>query len=118
MQTMKGFFQQRIRWASKATKFKDKRIKLVLGLVYFFNLIFFILLLFSIYNGNNWFTFFGILLLKTGVEYYFLKPVSQFFKKEKELNLFYLLQFIHIPYILISGLLGQFGTYNWKERND
>ena len=116
MLNMIDFFQQRIRWASKATKFKDKRIKIVLALVYFFNLLFFILLFLALFNGNHLYTFFGLLLLKTGVEYYFLKPVSQFFKKEKELYTFYFLQLVHIPYILISGLLGQFGTYSWKER--
>lgn len=116
MLNFKSFLQQRIRWASKATKFKDKRIKLVLGLVYFFNLTFLLLQLFSLHNSKNLITFFGLLILKAGIEYYFLKPVSQFFKKEKELHTFFILQFIHIPYILISGLMGQFGTYSWKER--
>ncbi len=116
MQDLKSFLQQRIRWASKATKFKDKRIKFVLGLVYFFNLTFLMLQLFSLQNSKNLITFFGLLILKAGIEFYFLKPVSQFFKKEKELYPFFILQFIHIPYILISGLMGQFGTYRWKER--
>ena len=47
---------------------------------------------------------------------YFLKPVCHFFKKEKEMYPFFILQFIHIPYILLSGLMGQFGSYRWKER--
>jgi cellulose synthase/poly-beta-1,6-N-acetylglucosamine synthase-like glycosyltransferase len=116
MHNLKSFLQQRIRWASKASKFKDKRIKLVLGLVYFFNLTFLMLQLFSLQNSKNLITFFGLLILKAAIEFSFLKPVSQFFKKEKELYPFFILQFIHIPYILISGLMGQFGTYRWKER--
>ena len=35
--TIKEFFNQRIRWASKADKYDDKRILPVLALVYFFN---------------------------------------------------------------------------------
>ena len=116
MQDLKSFLQQRIRWASKATKFKDKRIQFVLGLVYFFNLTFLMLQLFSLQNSQNLFTFFGLLILKTAIEMYFLKPVCHFFKKEKELYPFFILQFIHIPYILLSGLMGQFGSYRWKER--
>lgn len=38
-ETWKSFFQQRIRWASKADKYEDKRIFAVLVLVYFLNLL-------------------------------------------------------------------------------
>jgi cellulose synthase/poly-beta-1,6-N-acetylglucosamine synthase-like glycosyltransferase len=116
MPDLKSFLQQRIRWASKATKFKDKRIQFVLGFVYFFNLTFLMLQLFALQNSQNIFTFFGLLILKTALEMSFLKPVSQFFKKEKELYPFFILQFIHIPYILISGFMSQLGSYRWKER--
>ena len=40
MKTWKDFFNQRIRWASKARKYQDKRILPVLALVYLFNLLF------------------------------------------------------------------------------
>ncbi len=40
MKTWKSFFNQRIRWASKARSYDDKRIFLVLLMVYLFNLSF------------------------------------------------------------------------------
>lgn len=116
MLTWKSFLQQRIRWASKARKFKDIRIKLVLALVYSFNAIFFILQIAAFFNYLHGLTFLGILCIKSITEYYFLRPVAIFFSKKKELIPFFGLQFIHIPYILLAGLIGQLGTYTWKER--
>lgn len=116
MPTIKSFIQQRIRWASKATKLKDVRVQRVLYFVYFFNLWFFVLLLLSLFKGGYLFMFFGMLAAKTAIEAYFIYPVADFFSKRKEIGWFYILQFIHIPYIIFSGLLGQSGTYQWKER--
>ena len=53
MPTWKAFFNQRIRWASKATHYMDKRIFSVLLLVYLFNLSFWFC----------WLPDFGIILL-------------------------------------------------------
>lgn len=116
MNLPKEFLQQRIRWASKARKFKDKRIIAVLALVYVYNCMFVCLFLAALIRPIHWTTFFGFLLSKVLLELYFLMPVTSFFDKRKELYTFYILQFVHIPYILISGFLGQFGTYDWKGR--
>ena len=51
MKTVKDFFNQRIRWASKADKYDDKRIFLVLMLVYCFNVLLLILPLVSIFDN-------------------------------------------------------------------
>lgn len=116
MYSIKTFFNQRIRWASKATHFKDKRIIAVLAMVYFFNFLFIALSIYSLFKPAYLFLLFTLLVGKIIIELMLLKPVSTFFKKEKELITFPILQLIHIPYIVISGLLGQFGSYKWKER--
>jgi cellulose synthase/poly-beta-1,6-N-acetylglucosamine synthase-like glycosyltransferase len=111
-----SFINQRIRWASKASHFKDKRITLALGLVYIYNLSFVVLLLLSLYNPYFVTLFLSSLLAKIGLELALAYPVSQFFNKEKELLKFPLLQFLHIPYIIFSGMVGAIGTYTWKDR--
>jgi cellulose synthase/poly-beta-1,6-N-acetylglucosamine synthase-like glycosyltransferase len=116
MPSIQSFINQRIRWASKATKFKDWRIKAILLLVYLLNLMLFILFILSFLEPKVMSIFIGFLITKIIIEYYFIKHVATFFKKENELFSFAPLQFIHILYILISGLLGQFGTYTWKNR--
>ena len=116
MENPSSFFNQRIRWASKASHFKDKRITFVLGLVYAYNLSFLFLLLGSILNPYYLTVLLGSWTAKNCLELLLAIPVSQFFNKEKELLKFPILQFLHIPYIIFSGLLGAIGTYTWKER--
>ncbi|MBL7766587.1 MAG: glycosyltransferase [Chitinophagaceae bacterium] len=114
--TVKDFFAQRIRWASKSSKFEDRRLKWILGLVFIFNLVFPILLIGSIFWPACLFVFFSLLIAKTIVELLLLYPVSQFFNKRNELPIFFILQLLHIPYIICSALMGQMGSYQWKGR--
>jgi cellulose synthase/poly-beta-1,6-N-acetylglucosamine synthase-like glycosyltransferase len=116
MPDWKSFFNQRIRWASKASKFQDKRVFFVLLLVYLTNISIFILipLSFLSYKYILWCVCF--MLLKAAIEWPFIRAVSVFFKKEKAFTLFFLFQPIHIFYTVVAGWLGKAGTYSWKDR--
>jgi cellulose synthase/poly-beta-1,6-N-acetylglucosamine synthase-like glycosyltransferase len=114
--SLKEFFNQRIRWASKADKYTDKKITGVLVLVYLFNAWIIFLGILSLFYGVFFFWFIGVLIAKTIVELFFLYPVAKFFKKEKLLWWFPVSQPFHILYIIIAGWLGKFGSYKWKER--
>lgn len=116
--TVKEFFNQRIRWASKADKYEDKRIFWVLVLVYLFNVLMALLAVWSLVIGQWSFIKYWLLLLatKTFAELFFLYPVAKFFNKEKLLWAFPLAQPFHILYTVIAGWLGKFGSYEWKER--
>ena len=124
--SLRAFFNQRIRWASKADKYDDKRIFAVLLLVYFINVILLVLPIIAFFYPDKLsitayplsiFNFWILLvLLKTGIELLFLYPVAQFFGMRKWLWLFPLMQPCHIIYTVIAGWLGKFGSYSWKER--
>jgi cellulose synthase/poly-beta-1,6-N-acetylglucosamine synthase-like glycosyltransferase len=114
--TWKGFFNQRIRWASKADKYDDKRIFWVLLLVYIVNLLFAALLIASFWNKIYFALLFILLVLKTIIEYPFLKSVAIFFEQENLMTYFPLLQPLHIIYTIVIGWLGKFGSYQWKGR--
>jgi glycosyltransferase involved in cell wall biosynthesis len=127
VKTIGEFFNQRIRWASKADKYEDKRIFGVLLVVYLFNLLLLLMPFISIFS-NIEYSIFNIhcsmftpwLLLvafKTCIELLFLFPVAQFFNKQLLLWWFPLLQPFHIAYTVIAGWLGKFGNYKWKGRN-
>ena len=115
-ETLKDFFNQRIRWASKADKYTDKKITGVLLLVYLFNAWIVFVGIISLLFPYLWLWFAGLLVCKTVVELFFLYPVAGFFKKRKLLWWFPLAQPFHILYTIIAGWLGKFGTYRWKER--
>ncbi len=112
----KGFFNQRIRWASKADKYDDKRIFAVLLLVYLLNGVFPILLLASCWNRWWLLVFFVLLFLKTVIEYPFVHAVASFFDQQRLCVYFPLLQPFHIFYTVGIGWLGKFGSYRWKDR--
>ncbi len=78
MKTWKQFFNQRIRWASKATHYDDKRIFVVLLLVYLFNLSFLVLLIAGFWNYCFWFLFLIGWIFKTLIEFPFFIPYHSF----------------------------------------
>lgn len=112
----RGFINQRIRWASKADHYDDKRIFWVLLLVYLTNLLFPVLLLASFWDAQ--FLWIGLVLLiaKTIIEFPFVRSVAVFFDQRRLLAWFPLMQPIHILYTIGIGWLGKFGSYRWKDR--
>ena len=127
VKTIGEFFNQRIRWASKADTYDDKRIFVVLVMVYVFNWWLLVLPVVALINNNQYSIFnvqystFGVwlffLFLKTITELLFIFPVAKFFNKQSLLWLFPLIQPLHIIYTIIAGWLGKFGSYKWKDRN-
>jgi cellulose synthase/poly-beta-1,6-N-acetylglucosamine synthase-like glycosyltransferase len=116
MQSWSAFFNQRIRWASKARSYSDKRIFAVLLLVYLFNLSFAVSFIAGFWEPRYWILLAAAWIGKTLVELPFVYGVAGFFGKRSLLNWFFLFQPLHILYTISSGLLGQFGTYEWKGR--
>ena len=115
--TLRAFLRQRIRWASKATHYRDKRILPVLMLVYLFNVSLLLLLVSGIFGyTSSLVSACGLLLFKTAVEMMFLMPVAGFFNQTHLLPWFPVAQPFHILYTVISGGFGQFGRYQWKGR--
>ena len=116
MPDWKSFFNQRIRWASKADQYQDKSIFTVLLLVYLFNFSLAVLPIFACFKPILWLYWLGFILLKTIVELSFTIPVGRFFGKTF-IGMFFLFQPLHIAYTVIAGWLGKFGTYQWKGRH-
>lgn len=115
-ENLKEFFNQRIRWASKTNSYTNKKIILVLLLVYCLNAWLLLLGIVSIFNLNVFYLFIISLLLKTFVELLFLYPVARFFGNQQQLPWFLFSQPFHIIYTVIAGWLGKFGSYEWKGR--
>lgn len=116
MQTWKDFFQQRIRWSSKAKSYDDKRIIAVLLLVYLFNSLFIVLIVAGCFNYYYWLLALAVWVGKTLVEFPFVQTVAGFFNKRALMKFFFFFQPLHIFYTVVSGFFGQFGKYEWKGR--
>ena len=116
MPDWKSFLNQRIRWASKASNYKDKRVFWVLMLVYFTNL--FLLLLFFVcfFKPQLFLVWVLFILTKALFEMPFMYRVAKFYSLQRLMAWFVVMQPFHIAYTVVSGWLGKFGTYNWKGR--
>jgi cellulose synthase/poly-beta-1,6-N-acetylglucosamine synthase-like glycosyltransferase len=115
-ENLKAFFNQRIRWASKALVYHDKRIFYVLMLVYLLNSLLLAFFIYSLLTTHLTWTLVMLILVKTIVELAFLIPVARFYKKTSLLYYFLPAQPFHILYTVIAGFLGQAGSYEWKGR--
>jgi len=116
MKTWREFFNQRIRWASKATFYDDKKIFWVLLLVYLFNFSFLVLLIAGIWNLKFLVFFLLLWVAKTIIELPFVYSVAKYFNQQSLLKYFFFFQPLHIAYTIIAGWLGQFRKYEWKGR--
>lgn len=110
------FLQQRKRWASKSTRYKNKSI-IVLGVfIWFFN----VSILLNLLVGLFFIGFLKIaliqLLLKIIVEFIFLMDVTKFAKRRSLIVLLPVLNVLHVLYIIYIGVAGNSGKYNWKGR--
>ena len=114
--TWKEFFNQRIRWASKATMYNDIKIFSVLFLVYVFNFCLLLLVITGFWIHSFWLGIAGVLFVKTIVELAFIYSVAKFFDRLSLLKMFVLFQPVHILYTVIAGWLGRFGSFEWKGR--
>jgi cellulose synthase/poly-beta-1,6-N-acetylglucosamine synthase-like glycosyltransferase len=113
---LESFLQQRRRWASKSTKYKDKKIIALAVSMWLFNLLLIVNALLSFYNSY----FFKLFLLQIGLKYLFeivfLVPVLGFFKRAGLIFLISMVAPLHIVYVVYIGIMGNTGKYAWKGR--
>ncbi len=111
-----AFIQQRRRWASKSTHYKDKKIVALAVGIWLFNLS----LLINVIGGIFYAGFYKILgielLLKLLFEGTFLLMVTAFFKRKSLVKWVLILSPIHIFYVVYVGLIGNSRKYAWKGR--
>jgi cellulose synthase/poly-beta-1,6-N-acetylglucosamine synthase-like glycosyltransferase len=117
MPDWKRFFNQRIRWASKATSYQDKKVFRVLMLVYFTNLSLLLLFIATFFEPQFFSVWIILLLAKTVFEMPFMYRAAKFFSLQRLMIWFVIMQPLHIIYTIISGWLGKFGKYKWKGRS-
>ncbi|WP_214072874.1 glycosyltransferase [Mucilaginibacter sp. dw_454] len=114
--TLKAFLQQRRRWASKSTKYKDKKVIAVAIFMWLFNMTMLVNILLGIFNA----TFFKVFLiqfaLKFLIEVVFLYLICSFFRRLKLLQLLIIVAPLHMIYLAYLGLMGTTKKYYWKGR--
>ncbi|SDC50066.1 glycosyltransferase family 2 protein [Pedobacter soli] len=115
-ENLSAFIQQRRRWASKSTRYKNKGI-IVLGvLIWIFNLSILSNFITGLFVPGFLTITFYQLLVKMVLESLFLWDVTGFAKRRSLLILIPVLNVLHILYMVYIGIAGNSGKYNWKGR--
>lgn len=115
--TIKEFMQQRRRWASKSTKYKDPKVIVFAVCIWLFNLSIIVNTMLGFYDAS----YFKLVLLQVSLKYVFefayLLPLTLFFKRAWLISLLIILIPIHVFYFVYIGILGNNRKYHWKGRN-
>jgi cellulose synthase/poly-beta-1,6-N-acetylglucosamine synthase-like glycosyltransferase len=114
--TLNEFLQQRRRWASKSTKYKDKKIVALAVSIWLFNLSLLVNAGLGFYNICFFKLFALQFLLKYLFELAFLLPITAFLKRTGLVALLLVLIPLHIIYFVYIGLMGNTRKYMWKGR--
>ncbi|MDN3550910.1 glycosyltransferase family 2 protein [Mucilaginibacter aquaedulcis] len=114
--TLREFMQQRRRWASKSTKYKDKKVVAFGICIWLFNISLLLNAGLGFYNFYFFKLFLVQILLKYLFEVVYLLPITSFFKRSYLVSLLVLLIPLHIVYFVIIGLMGNNHKYLWKGR--
>lgn len=113
-----SFLNQRIRWSTKSSSYREQLVTLILALVFFFcvNLILGLLLL-PFLGWKGIYLLLSGLILKAIMDFIFLRQMSYFFNRTDLLRSFIPSFFLHIFYIAVVGFLAAtVKKYEWKGR--
>ena len=116
-ENLKSFLNQRKRWASKSTKYKDKKVVFLGVSIWLYNVMLVASLL-SLFAGYIQYIQLISLsfVMKFLVELYFLYPIVSFHKRKELLWNLPVLTLIHSLYLVYIGITGNIGKYDWKGR--
>lgn len=113
--TLREFFNQRIRWASK-NKAYDLNILVISFTVYMMNLLLLAAVALSIFHPAFWKTTAYIFTIKYIIDLPVLIGIVSFAKKMKLFIYSIPLIAIYPIYIILAGALGIVSSYSWKGR--
>ncbi|WP_437920761.1 glycosyltransferase family 2 protein [Sphingobacterium sp. LRF_L2] len=115
--TLASFISQRKRWASKSTKYKDRRVVWLGVSIWLFNLALlagFLVFLLDL-PEVHWF-FLVALTIKILAEYLFIYPLCSFVGRPSLSWNLPMLSITHVIYLVYIGVMGNVGKYDWKGR--
>ncbi|QTD38887.1 glycosyltransferase [Polaribacter batillariae] len=113
VKTWKDLINQRVRWASKTSKIKDYKVKLIGVLIFFTNL----MVLFSLFYFDSVLLKLFPITLKISIDLCLFMPTINFYKHKKSGYKWYVLCSFFYPFFSVFIVLKSlFSKYNWKGR--
>ncbi|WP_415837290.1 glycosyltransferase family 2 protein [Pontibacter korlensis] len=111
-----SFLQQRVRWASKWKSYQSLQVQLIALIVFAVNLLLFLAIPLAYWSTIPFEAVLGAYFTKFAVDFLFLSRITSFLQVRSYLWYMLPLQFVYIPYVILTAVLGLFGRYSWKGR--
>ena len=113
-QLWRKFLHQRMRYASKGFDY-PKKVTVGLILYFLMNLLLLIGLVSFPFSLKLFSAGIGLLLFKAVFEFIFMHKAAKTLNDTRYLKLFPVAAILHIPYVIVFGILGQFKHFQWAE---
>ncbi len=115
--TFAGFYQQRLRWATKSKGYQSKKMIFTLAIIWLSTVFILISLVLSLFLSKVWIILALQLGLKMLADWLLLRSAATFFGQKFLLKHFISCFFAHIVYISTVGLMANLvKKYEWKGR--
>ena len=114
--SLREFIQQRKRWSSKSTRYKNKLVIALGCFIWLFNLSIITNICIGFINHLYLYAAFFQLAAKIFIELIFLIGITGFVFRRKLLWLLPVVSVLHVLYIIYIGIAGNSGKYKWKGR--
>ena len=115
-ENLASFFNQRLRWASKAKGYRDFWSLTVSWIVLLFNLGMVLLFVSGFFWNWMWAVWILFMAMKTFVDFPLLSGYAQFTGKSKQMLYLWPMELIYPFYIVMAGIGSLFVKYRWKGR--
>ncbi|MEM9990422.1 MAG: glycosyltransferase [Bacteroidota bacterium] len=114
---IRSFLNQRIRWSTKSSSYREHLVTLILAMVFFFCCNILLCAFLALFVPLLWYVLLGLFAVKAIMDYWLLKQMSTFFQRRDLMRSFLPAFFMHTIYIAIVGVLANLKTtYEWKGR--
>ena len=115
--SLREFWQQRLRWASKSGDYPQKLATVQLALVWLFMFSLALTFIFAFFEPYLFLILFISFLIKIIADFVLLNSATAYFNKKNLLRIFLPAVFLHCAYVLTVGFMAIFKRkYNWKGR--
>ncbi|WP_340200575.1 glycosyltransferase family 2 protein [Ascidiimonas sp. W6] len=113
---LRELLAQRIRWAAKASAYKNNFAILVGSIVFVMNLFLIVLVFLSASKTINFNLLIWVYLLKFNLDFLLLYQSAKFFKQENEMKAYFLSSVLYPFFNVLVAFRSFFGGYRWKGR--
>jgi len=116
MKTVNEFLNQRLRWVSKSSGYKNTSIIITALIVYLFNFVLITGIIASFFDIRFIYLEICLFILKVLFDLPLMISITRFGKQQNLMWLYIPLQFLNIFYTVCIGFAGNFVNTNWKGR--